>query len=61
MTAAAAPTIAWAVIMAVAVGLMVISTWPPPKNNTAIRNTRSAPKRCTSLAPSITKPETIIE
>ena len=50
-----------AVIIAVALGLIVMSTCAAPNTSTARRNTRNAPKRCTSFAPSITKPATIIE
>ena len=61
ITAPAAPHIAWAVIINVAVGLKVIITWPAPNTTTAMRNTRSAPNLWVSLAPNMTKPATSIE
>jgi hypothetical protein len=61
MTEADAPQRAWAVIIIVAVGLKVINTCDAQKTSTAARNTRVAPKRWASFAPSMTKPATSIE
>jgi hypothetical protein len=55
------PQRACAEIMIVAFRLRVIITCETQKRTTAARKTLSAPYRCTSLAPSITKPATIIE
>jgi hypothetical protein len=61
MTAPAAPHSACAVIINVAVGLKVIKICDAQNRTTAKRNTCSAPNRCASLAPSMTKPATSIE
>ena len=61
ITAAASPAPSCATIITVAVGAKVMSTWATPNSATTARNTRVEPKRCTSLAPSITNPATASE
>jgi len=59
--APAAPAKPCAAIITVAVGLNVISTIAAPKIRTTARNTRNAPKRWHSFAPSMTRPATASE
>ena len=61
ITAAARPASPCAASITVATGLKVISTWATPNSATTTRKTRVAPKRWTSLAPSMTKPATASE
>jgi hypothetical protein len=61
ITAAERPIRPWAASITVATGLNVINTCPIPNSATTTRKTRVAPKRWTSLAPSMTKPATASE